>query len=98
MKLKEVNWLNYGFLTAAQPNSDDDGIAGNDDKNDDETIDDDYYCFIWLLKANACQALPSATCCIFIFKPDDNFSILLELHEMSYQNLTEFQLNKTALP
>ena len=95
-----VESISYtALLTDSAPafNRGDDGIAGNDDKDDDEAIDDDYYCFICLL-ANAWSALLYATCCIFIFKPDDTFSILLELHEMSYQNLTEFQINKTALP
>ncbi len=40
-----------------QANRGDDSIADNDDKNDDEAIDDDYYCFICLLSANACPAL-----------------------------------------
>ena len=45
------------LTTQAQANHGDDGISGNDDKNDDEVIDDDYYCSIcWL--ANACLVLP----------------------------------------
>ena len=67
-----VESISYtALLTDSAPafNRGDDGIAGNDDKDDDEAIDDDYYCFICLL-ANAWSALPYATCCIFIFRPD----------------------------
>ena len=100
--VKSISYTALPTDSAPAFNRGDDGIAGNDDKDDDEAIDDDYYCFICLLQPMlalglVCLALPYATCCILIFRPD-NFSILLELHEMSYQNLTEFQLNKTALP
>lgn len=39
-------------------NCGDDGIAGNDDKDDDEAIDDDYYCFICLLACLPMLGLP----------------------------------------
>ena len=55
-----VESISYtALLTDSAPafNRGDDGIAGNDDKDDDEAIDDDYYCFICLL-ANAWSALP----------------------------------------
>ena len=55
-----VESISYtALLTDSAPafNRGDDGIAGNDDKDDDEAIDDDYYCFICLL-ANAWSAQP----------------------------------------
>ena len=63
-----VESISYtALLTDSAPafNRGDDGIAGNDDKDDDEAIDDDYYCFICL------SALPYATCCILMFRPCD---------------------------
>ena len=54
-----VESISYtALLTDSAPafNRGDDGIAGNDDKDDDEAIDDDYYCFI------ACLPMLSLSC------------------------------------
>ena len=78
----QINFLHCSADRLSSPafNRGDDGIAGNDDKDDDEAIDDDYYCFICLL-GNAWSALPYATCCIFIFRPDGG--TLVELQDIN---------------
>ena len=62
-----VESISYtALLTDSAPafNRGDDGIAGNDDKDDDEAIDDDYYCFICLL---ACQCLVCPALCHLLY-------------------------------
>ena len=91
-----VESISYtALLTDSAPafNRGDDGIAGNDDKDDDEAIDDDYYCFICLL-ANAWSALPYATCCIF--RPDGRHPCRVAGHYFSrlIYRLTLKQMDK----
>ena len=78
--VKSISYTALPTDSAPAFNRGDDGIAGNDDKDDDEAIDDDYYCFICLL-GNAWSALPYATCCIFIFRPDGG--TLVELQDIN---------------